>query len=176
MIKYIIKDLMAAGRYLPYGIGLVILVGLMMGLIRWVTGKRGRQKSEVIPVTLLVAYGLTIFLITFLSREDSGATGMYMEPFSSWGINARNNAYFIENILLFIPLGFFYGWVVKMRSSCIASLLLGISFSFCIESLQLVTGRGVFQVDDILTNGVGMLVGTLLFQTVNWVYRRRDKR
>ena len=176
MFKYIIKELLATCSYLPYGIGLVIVVGLIAGGINKIRIRKNKPGIAVMPVTLLVAYGLTVLLITFLSREDSRSTGMYLELFSSWGINARNNAYFIENVLLFVPLGFFYGWVVQAKGSCVAGLLLGCSFSFCIESLQLVTGRGVFQVDDILTNGVGMLVGTLLFQTVNWVYRRRDKR
>lgn len=176
MFKYIIKDLMATCGYLPYGIGLVIIVGLITGGINRTRRRSNKPGVEVIPVTLLVAYGLTVLLITFLSREDRGSTGMYLELFSSWGINARNNAYFIENILLFVPLGFFYSWVVKAKGSCIAGLLLGLSFSFCIESLQLVTGRGVFQVDDILTNGLGMLAGTTLFHLCNWVYRRRDRR
>lgn len=175
MFKYIVKDLSATCGYLPYAIVLFILVGLIISWINKRAIRKGKAGVAVLPVTLLVAYGLLVLLITFLSREDGGASGMYLELFSSWGINARNNAYFIENILLFVPLGFFYGWVAKAEGSCIASLLLGLSFSFCIESLQFVTGRGVFQVDDILTNGLGMLAGTVLFKMGNWVYRRRNK-
>lgn len=176
MCKYVIKDLVAASVYLPHAIVMAMLVAL---IILWLNKKRiskGKKPLALVPVTLFVAYTLLVLLMTFLSREDNGASGMYLKLFSSWGINSRNNAYFIENILLFIPLGFFTSWAIRVARNCVCSLVWGLGFSLCIESLQYITGRGVFQVDDILTNGLGMLVGCILFGICNWVYTRRGKK
>ena len=44
--------------------------------------------------------------------------------------------------------------------------------SFGVETIQLITGRGYFQVDDILTNVLGAVVGYLLFQILYGMLRR----
>ncbi len=173
MCKYIVKDMLSVCTYLPIGIGVALICGCAVwGMNRW-RAASGRAPYKVLPVTLLVSYTLMVLLITFLSREGNGHTGLYLELFSSWGINARNNAYFIENILLFIPLGIFSSLAIKRMRNILLCSLAGLGFSFCIESLQYITGRGVFQVDDILTNGLGMLLGCAIFGIVYRICRRR---
>ncbi len=174
MCKYIVKDMLSVCNYLPIGIILVLGCSGILGILNKRRVANRHCSFSVLSMSLLISYIAMILLITFLSREDNGNTGLYLELFSSWGINARNNAYFIENILLFIPLGIFSSLVIKRMRNCILSLLAGLGFSFCIESLQYVTGRGVFQVDDILTNGLGMLLGCVVFGIVHGIGRRRS--
>lgn len=65
---------------------------------------------------------------------------------------------------------------MRRMGYCVAT---GAFTSICIESLQLVTGRGYFQIDDILTNTLGMFLGYLVFGIgfgIVKLFRRKDKR
>lgn len=163
MMKYIYRDLVTAFGYLPYGLALGIPLSAALVLIAFFClGKRGRQ--TFIPLIAFGLYLAILLVITFLSRESGSRTGVVdLELFSTWGINARNNAYVVENVLLFIPYGFLSSCAfVKLRNffSC---MFLGALTSMAVEYLQLVTARGYFQIDDILTNILGTAVGYLLF-------------
>ncbi|MBP3460332.1 MAG: VanZ family protein [Lachnospiraceae bacterium] len=77
------------------------------------------------------------------------------------------------NILAFMPLGVliplaFHGmdrwWMVLLHSFWL---------SLCIELFQLVSHFGAFDVDDILLNTMGGILGFCLFLLVRTIYRKR---
>ena len=43
------------------------------------------------------------------------------------------------------------------------NLLLGLVTTLAVEYTQLLTGRGVFQIDDILTNALGCVLGIAVY-------------
>lgn len=59
------------------------------------------------------------------------------------------------NILLFLPLGYLLSFITKNKRY----VLLAILFSVCIEIVQLVFGLGVFEYDDMISNGIGSVLG-----------------
>ena len=73
----------------------------------------------------------------------------------------------VENILLFIPYGFACPWVFRRARNLFCCTLIGAVTSLGIESLQLLTRRGYFQIDDILTNTLGTILGFLIY----WLWR-----
>ena len=165
MFKYIYRDMMSMVKHLPYG----FLIGLPVAtLLLWAASrKRGREGELPVPKLPVAAFGIylsVMLVITFLSRESGDSQVVDLELFSTWGINDRNNAYVIENILLFVPFGFLGSWAFEKMRRFFRCLATGAFTSLCIESLQLVTGRGVFQIDDILTNTLGAVVGFLLYR------------
>ncbi len=72
----------------------------------------------------------------------------------------------IKNLILpiisFIPFGILgYGYVDnKKKINCILGL--GAGFSLIIEILQMVLRRGIFDIDDIILNSVGVIIGMWL--------------
>ena len=169
MLKYIISDMLAMLRYLPYG----IIAGLFAVLILCAIN-RGRKKRGVAAVSLpavscLVMYVAIMLVITYFSRESGSRSGLDLELFSTWGINNRNNAYVVENVLLFIPYGFVLAWADTRQRSFFRNLLTGALTSLAIECMQLVTGRGFFQIDDILTNILGTILGFLGYWMVHGI-------
>lgn len=172
MFEYICKDLAAAMCYLPYGLGTGIPIGI---IVVWMMNHRRKRKGEKplnwLSMTLFCVYLAVILAITFLSRESGSRKGMDLELFSTWGINERNNAYVIENILLFIPYGFLCSLNFQSARNFFICTLVGAMTSLGIETLQLITERGFFQVDDILTNTLGAMVGCLLFLIGNAVVK-----
>ncbi len=172
MWKYLIQDLLGTMKYAPYG----ILIGsLMYILLVWIRRKRsGKQEGTFYLVEMLFwVYVAIVMAITFFSREGGGTTGKIdLQIGSSLGINSRNNAYIAENVLLFIPFGFLLGIVWKKERGFIDHLCMGFLTSFGIECLQLVSGRGIFQADDIITNTIGAFVGYLIY----YIFMGRKRR
>ena len=70
----------------------------------------------------------------------------------------------ILNILLFVPLGYLLPLTKNMLDKWYIVLMVGIGLSAVIEVTQLLTYRGWFDVDDILHNGLGALIGWLCYK------------
>lgn len=63
------------------------------------------------------------------------------------------------NVLLFIPVGALAGkWKVVPAAA---------SFSLFIETVQLLTGRGLFEFDDVIHNTLGAAIGVFVVWSVN---------
>lgn len=172
MLKYIIKDLTETFVYLPYG----IMAGAVMGLIlNGMNARRERKGKDAFPMAGLMAFSLylmIILVITFFSREDGSRIGVDLELFSTWGINTRNNAFVVENVLLFIPYGFICPWAFPWLRGFFRNTFAAFVTSLGVETIQLITGRGYFQVDDILTNVLGAMIGYIIFQMLYHIVRK----
>lgn len=166
--------MVSAMDYLPYGLALGIPIALIfLYLMGRSDGERKKRLASRIPVAVYVVYLAILLVITFFSRENgSSSGGMDMELFSTWGINARNNAYVVENVLLFIPYGFVCSWAFPWARRLFKCAWFGAMTSVIVEWLQIMTGRGFFQIDDILTNILGTIVGFLIY----WVCQRTRGR
>lgn len=70
---------------------------------------------------------------------------------------------YIENILLFIPLGFMLPCIWKKYEVLWKTSLSGITFSLIIELCQLFNRR-ITDVDDLLMNTLGALIGWVIFR------------
>ncbi len=162
MIRYILRDLRASLCYLPDG----LVVGIFFALfLKVISAFRGKKKPfRILPLTAFVMYSVIVLCMTFLSRESGSRIGIDLELFSTWGINARNNAYVVENVLLFVPYGFVCAWAFPPLRNFITCAMAGLLTSLIIEWLQFLTQRGYFQIDDILTNFMGSIMGYLIFR------------
>ena len=172
MLKYIIKDLKETLAYLPYGIMAGAAMGLILNSMNARRERKGKDAFPMIGIMVFSLYLMIILVITFFSREDGGWTGMDLELFSTWGTNARNHAFVVENVLLFIPYGFICPWAFPWLRGFFRNTFVAFVTSFDVETIQLITGRGYFQVDDILTNMLGAVIGYLLFQILYGMLRR----
>lgn len=166
MLEYIYRDMLSMVRFLPYGLVLGGFVFAVFFRTMNKTRKRGgKGPAAMLPVAAFGTYLSLMLVITFLSRESgSGGDGIDLELFSTWGINDRNNAFVVENVLLFIPYGILGPWAIERLRRFWSCVLLGAVTSLTIETLQLVTERGYFQIDDILTNTLGTAVGFLVWR------------
>lgn len=173
MIGYIDADISRALGYLPYGLAVGIPVA---AIIVWLINVRRKKKQKPpvrwVPVTAFCVYMAVTLVITFLSRESGSRSDVLdLKLFSTWGINNRNNAFVIENVLLFIPYGLLYCWNFPRRGKILRCTFLGAVISLGIETMQLVTGRGYFQIDDIVTNTLGAFIGALFFACISGIGR-----
>ena len=134
------------------------------------------QKSLCFPCEIIYLYFL--FDYTLLSR-----TFIWDNPLQKWmdgwwlgiGSNGKVNYESIENIIFFIPyLSLLYVSFPKLREySWWKQLKLAFSISFgtslLIETIQLITRLGAFQLSDLTYNTLGGIMGFLLFCLVNTI-------
>lgn len=76
----------------------------------------------------------------------------------------------VGNTLMFIPYGFFVGYFLKNKS-ILTAIILGLIASTTIETTQLQIGR-VFDIDDIILNVFGVIIGTFLYRFLNNIRER----
>ena len=74
---------------------------------------------------------------------------------------------FILNIFLFIPLGFLSPFISKTFERAKNTLLIGLGLSLFIEFVQLFTLYRATDINDLLTNIVGTIIGYFCFKVVS---------
>lgn len=204
MVSYIINDLLRMLKYYPVGVGTGVLLFLFFTGMNKRKDKRNllsteekdtevqdttqskekndpdlqasRIRIQIWAKTCLWAYLMVILMITLFDREMESSGVPDLTLFSTLRINTRNNAFLIENILLFLPYGFLLSWNsfwdMKASWNVGRSLVVGFVTSFWIEIAQMLTKRGCFQVDDIWSNALGSLLGAMIFVLL---FRRKAK-
>lgn len=159
MFICVIKDILNIVPFLPWALlaGTIFLCICFFAKGR-LDADEDRLCLRMIWYALLVAYLVMLFQIVFFSREAGSRIEWNLVVGGTWTEDPQGRAYVIENILLFIPFGMllFLCW---RNLSLVVSGLLGFGVSLSIEFLQLLTARGYFQVDDLIMNTLGYLLG-----------------
>lgn len=94
-------------------------------------------------------------------REDLGAFAVFTNLFG--------------NILIFVPYGFFISMASSARGFFM-TLFYSFGLSLCVEVFQLLTKVGSFDVDDLLLNTIGGVLGYIFFIICNMIRRRHNGR
>lgn len=118
---------------------------------------------------LLVSYLTFLLFTTVVFRKSNPEYQCILIPFYSY-FTIFNDPLSLNpwevalNVVVFIPVGFLAGGIAKNKGLVLACLI-GVSTSLIIEFLQLVLKRGVFEVDDLIHNNVGCLIGYGLYKS-----------
>ena len=70
------------------------------------------------------------------------------------------------NVIVFIPVGMILGSLLRVKGSWLVALLIGCSISITIEALQFCCMKGFSEVDDVMHNTVGCLIGYCITKTI----------
>ena len=145
-----------------------------------------RRKPLVRGTALLIfaVYVIGNLSFTLLGRGGGGSSKLpafdnYRQAFSLTlqyvHIGSRNAAREVFlNILLYIPMGYLLPFIIKpMRYSIVACTAVGLMCSAATEYAQLRYGLGYFQLDDIMNNTLGCLIGAVLGCTLSRLWRTK---
>ncbi|MED3033937.1 VanZ family protein [Bacillus thuringiensis] len=78
----------------------------------------------------------------------------------------------LGNVIIFIPFGFLLPLLFKQINNVKMASKIFIKFILLIESLQLLTFTGVFDIDDIILNMLGALIGYGSFVGMKYIWDR----
>lgn len=137
--------------------------------------KVGKKAIRIIFVLYLIVLAYFLFFSERYGR--AGGQGDYhynLVPFKEIKrfIHYRSQIgweYFVVNIfgnvLAFAPFGFFLPIVSSQNRSFLSVALYSFEFSLCVELIQLSFQVGTFDVDDLIMNTLGGILGYLIFLT-----------
>ena len=133
------------------------IAAIAIGLILWLKWKK-------LSVAILTTYCLIIFSVAVLSRKAAYSVNNFIFLRSyRYGITPQ----ILANILVFIPIGMILTRI-KWKP-----LWIGPIYSLFIEFSQLIMHRGRFDVDDIVSNTIGIGVGCTC-ALIYWLIRNTN--
>ena len=121
------------------------------------------KRNDILTALLGVAVGLILW-VTILSRGKVIGVQVPFRPFNALVTfmqdmqNGRISMNFIGNIILFIPVGVLLPMVMGWEQPW-KTMATGTGFSLLIEGIQFITAKGCFDLDDVLLNCVGTIIG-----------------
>jgi len=136
--------------------------------------------THFVWTTLFVLYLLVVYRLTGIGtlwnviggREISTST-IYLVPLASFmGGGFYGFLFFALNVVMTVPLGLFLAALWPKMRSWKRIALAGFCFSLAIELSQLFTNRGT-NVDDLIANTLGAVVGYVLFVAVDRLRQRK---
>lgn len=149
---------------------MIVIVVTILSSIRIADIIKNRKKFKIYEELINLSFTIYIlslfYLVTFQDVNYGTNNFILFKEIFRYEFGSR---LFIKNILgnilLFIPLGFFISFYTKSKK-IFCPLILIILSSLTIEFTQRKIGR-VFDVDDIILNGIGGLVGYLFYKFWN---------
>ena len=100
-------------------------------------------------------------------------------PFTTIGASLFNPQLPVElptliyNIAAFIPLGFLLPCISEKARRWYATLILGLLIALLFELVQLVTALGTADIDDLLLNVTGVMIGYGFFKLISLFFQPR---
>ena len=81
----------------------------------------------------------------------------------------------VGNVVCFMPFGFLLPTVThnKAFKNIVSVTIMATMFSMIIETAQLITKVGAFDVDDMLLNATGGLLGYIIYKTLKMIVHKK---
>jgi glycopeptide antibiotics resistance protein len=150
------------------------------------------KKRKIIRIISRICFMVYMaFLVYFLLLSDgfgriAGYSGYRynLTPFQEIMRFVRYRSYIdfssvlinlLGNVVAFMPFGALIRWVINRRTRWYQAVIYTFLFSLCVELLQLVAKVGVFDVDDLILNTLGGLLGFWVYYVLLLVNRRSEK-
>ena len=145
--------------------------------------------SRILGKLLFVLYIIFVFYFLLIS-EIYGRTGemqeyhynlvLFQEIKRFWNYREQLGIFatatnLLGNVLIFLPFGFFMAMASKYRSF-LSTLIYSFALSLTIELSQLFMKVGCFDVDDLLLNTIGGILGFITFLICNVIRRNYAKK
>ena len=163
----------------PWSVRLTLLLSflLLWGARLLLRGRRGGRTPRRFPFlwdALGALYITALFAVTVLGRlpGNRGDAGMWtsIEALFRGSVSIRFDLLF--NVLLFIP----WGILLSFHFSPPFTLPAVLFTTVAIETAQHVTGRGLFEIGDILANFLGGCAGVGLYFAGKKIYLRHQNK
>lgn len=154
-----------AKEYMILGIILLILfiVGYLLIYKKLLKGGKKLFKSKFILWSIFAIYIIIVLGATLVDRYSGiisvnlNLFSSYKEAYNSFSIGEWRTL--ILNILMFIPFGFMIPLLYEKAKKWYVSYFIGFLLTLFIEIVQFIGKRGAFDIDDLLNNTLGYMIG-----------------
>ena len=171
LVKLIITSL---DKTMLYFLIFLVLRFLYLKLTHKQTSKKHEVLLGCFTFYLILLYSLTVFRNIYFPWQlnfkfDRPLSAINLTVWTetaklSYAASKVDFMYnFWGNILWFIPFGLIYPWLHRYQFSFWKTIMMGALISFSIESLQFVLQTGVSDIDDLIFNVIGVVIGYLMY-------------
>jgi glycopeptide antibiotics resistance protein len=138
------------------------------------------MKNKYLIIIIILYLALLIKLIVFkyppgMTFSVANANLMpfrtildYLSGEPTWRVAMRN---LLSNIVVLVPFGFLIT-ILYQNIKWKKVLLIGLSVGASLELLQVIFKSGIFDIDDIILNFLGVVLGYLLFIFIYRVFKK----
>ena len=119
-------------------------------------------------------------------RTDHGFTDvfarLFQEGFAAFQnvrlVRPQDITQFYSNIMFFVPLGYLLPYTFRWFRERVWTRPVGVCFliSFVTENMQLISRRGMYDLDDMISNSLGGLIGQTLYILLAYILTHPDWR
>ncbi len=130
---------------------------------------------------VFAVYAAFLLRLLLFSRAPGSERSINLIPFASIAeyVSSRSSgtarvafANVVGNILFFIPLGVYVSWL-RHRAAAWLTMLTVASVSVAVEIIQGVFAIGASDIDDVILNCVGGIMGILTFRLLSVILRNQ---
>ena len=138
-----------------------------------------KKKLQTLSTILFVIYTIFVVWMTLLKREPR-VRARVIEPELFWALRGwingapdgkQESIQYILNVLFFIPFGFLFPWKKWKRV-----LIVALMTSAVIEAAQYIFNLGWCELDDVISNTAGALVGFGCYVIVHKLIKKGESR
>lgn len=148
---------------------------LIYNLIRKLRKKKCYKLWQMILSVCL--FGILCVYLSYLvsltlSGRDAGSrtNRVNLEIFGTWRPDGSLSRHALENVMLFVPFGLIVPLTSRFFKRWWNLILIAFMLSLFIETVQLATARGYFEMDDIILNTFGAALGYIIFWFIHHSY------
>ncbi len=139
-------------------------IGYLVIYKKLLKGEKTLSKGKTFIWFLLIGYIIMVIGVTFLNRRSGlfGDTNLHFLSSHRQAWNSFNKTtwrFIILNIFMLVPLGMLLPLLDSRFHQFKCTFGAAILFTLTIETMQLITGYGIFELDDIFNNVAGAIIG-----------------
>ena len=126
----------------------VVVIALLLVLLSALVGRK-------LSGLLLILYLVPIVYFTLMYRKSGESEIGFLRSYRIFFVSAEARADILKNIWLFVPLGAVLFRIYPRKTIMYVPILLSVA----IEVIQYITGIGMGELDDVISNGLGGIIG-----------------
>ena len=163
---------------LRVGISAVLLFTLVsLGLVLYKHSIINKiQRNSII---LLSSYTVALLYFTVFGRYSQSYYRYEIDVFASYRqlFESFDIYMFFQitvNLLMLIPIGFLLCLIINSRFKCLWALVISFILTVLVEALQFVSRCGTFEVDDLINNMIGAVIGIVIYAVLKSRNKKRE--
>ena len=174
MYDQFIKYIFHLYNYVPSVLYMVLLSAFCIFSIIIIKSKGIIDGSRIVAGLFVVEYVILLLCTIVVYRKTGSSIGYDFTPFWSYQVIQKGRddlfAEKIMNVVVFVPVGLLLSCVSR-RLKWWMVLLIGFCISLSIESLQFELKRGFSEVDDVIHNTFGCLIGVMIVEFMKGMWK-----
>lgn len=152
----------------------ILIFGIIFAVLFYLLQVKGYGKQIKGRVASILCWGILslncsfVYIMTLSGRSIGETHRFEIKPFDSYYVaftegNMEILLQILMNIVMYIPLGFLLPCCFSFFEKYRYVILITFCGSLVIELIQLVFRMGLFEVDDVINNTLGAVIGLLIY-------------